>query len=426
MKIKYAIAASLLLSISAFAQKEELRALKRISDKETPPTAAEITEFKRLVAAVEPKMGAATAEQQIEFHYFKAEAGMLEMMANPMGAQAILPKAIESLDKVMELEKAAGKSKYTKEIQTEIYPVLKNQLITAANQLNRQKMYKPASDLFLTVYKITKDPNYLYNAAVMSVNAQDYDTALKHYEELDKSGYTGEGISYTAKNVASGQYETFPDKKTRDLGLAQKIYVLPKDEKLPSLKGDIVKNIALIYVQKGDTEKAKQAMTAARKNNPDDVSLLIAEADLYLKTKDMATYKKLITEATQKNPNNADLYYNLGVVTSETDKAEAKALYEKALSINPNYTNANINLGIMMLDGEQKIVDEMNNPKTSDKRYNELKKQRDDLYKKALSYFDKAHKAEPDNQYVISSMVSMYQGLDMEAEAKAMKAKLKK
>lgn len=426
MKIKYAIAASLLLSLSAFAQKDELKALKRLSDKEAQPTAADIAEFKRLLTEVEPKMAGATQEQQAEYYYYRGEGAFLDLMTNPMGAQTALPKAIESFDKVIELEKATGKSKKTKEIQEEIYPMLKNQLITAANQLNGQKMYKPASDLFLAVYKITKDANYLYNAAVMSVNAQDYDTALKHYEELDRSGFTGEGISYTAKNVASGKYETFPDKKSRDLGLMQKIYVLPKDEKLPSLKGDIVKNIALIYVHKGETEKAKQAMTAARKNNPDDVSLLISEADLYLKTKDMATYKRLITEATQKNPTNADLYYNLGVVTSETDKAEAKAMYEKALSINPNYTNANINLGVMMLDGEEKIVTEMNNPKTTDKRYNELKKQRDDLYKKALSYFEKAHKAEPDNQYVISSMASIYQGLDMEAEAKAMKAKLKK
>ena len=60
MKIKYAIAASLLLSIGAYAQKEELKALKKLDNKEGSQHAADLTEYKRLLAEVEPKMGNAT------------------------------------------------------------------------------------------------------------------------------------------------------------------------------------------------------------------------------------------------------------------------------------------------------------------------------------------------------------------------------
>ncbi|MGV3459619.1 MAG: tetratricopeptide repeat protein [Flavobacterium sp.] len=430
MKVKYAIAASVLLSLSAFAQKDELKALKKLDDKETQPTAADIAEYKRLLTEVEGKLGSATDEQKIDYHYYKGNYAGAEMamnMANPAKAQAAFMDMVSSYDKVREMEKSKSKKKYTPEIETS-YAMLKEQmLLPMAQQAAKQKNFKQAGSMFYGIYMLDKnDKSNLYNAAAMAVNAQDYDNALTYYLELDKAGYTGEGTVYSAKNIQTQQVEGFPNEALMRSAVLTKKYSDPKIEKMPSLKGEIVKNIALIYIQKGETEKAKQAMDAARKNNPDDVSLIISEADLYLKTKDMATYKKLITEATQKNPNNADLYYNLGVVSAETDKAEAKKFYEKALSINPNYTNANINLGAMMLEGEEKIVNEMNNPKTSDKRYNELKKQRDDLYKKALSYFEKAHKADPANEYVISAMANIYQGLDMENEAKAMRAKLKK
>lgn len=427
MKIKYAIAASLMLSIGAYAQKEELKALKKLDDKEQP-TPADIQEYKRLLTVVEPKMGAATPEQQAEFNYYKGSFAFVEIMMNPALAQTNFPIAMESLNKVIEIEKN-GKKKYTDEIQKEIFPEMKTGAATIAQKLVEQKKFKEAAMYYAAAYKVDpKDPSNLYNASASAINAQDYDRALEYYLELDRIGFTGEGTVYTAKNKASGAIEGFPNKQTRDVAVNTGQYILPKDEKLPSVKGEIVKNIALIYNQKGETEKAKVAMANARKANPDDVSLILAEADLYLKANDMVKYKALITEAIAKNPNDADLFYNLGVVSAEADPKGAFEYYTKALAINPKYVNANINLGLLMLKDEKKIVDQMNSLGTSAKdnqRYDELKKQRDGLYVKALPYFEKAHQDEPDNQYVISTLATVYQALDRQADYKAMKAKIK-
>lgn len=427
MKIKYAIAASLMLSIGAYAQKEELKALKKLDDKEQP-TPADIQEYKRLLTAVEPKMGAATPEQQAEFNYYKGSFAFVEIMMNPALAQTNFPIAMESLNKVIEIEKS-GKKKYTDEIQKEIFPEMKTGAATIAQKLVEQKKFKEAAMYYAAAYKVDpKDPSNLYNASASAINAQEYDKALEYYLELDRIGFTGEGTVYTAKNKASGAIEGFPNKQTRDVAVNTGQYILPKDEKLPSVKGEIVKNIALIYNQKGETEKAKVAMANARKANPDDVSLILAEADLYLKANDMVKYKALITEAIAKNPNDADLFYNLGVVSAEADPKGAFEYYTKALAINPKYVNANINLGLLMLKDEKKIVDQMNSLGTSAKdnqRYDELKKQRDGLYVKALPYFEKAHQDEPDNQYVISTLATVYQALDRQADYKAMKAKIK-
>jgi tetratricopeptide (TPR) repeat protein len=426
MKSKYAIPLALLLSLNVFAQKEELKALKKIKDKEQP-TPADFVEFKKLLTEVEPKMGTATPEQVIDFTYYKGMNALIEMSMNPATAAANFPVALDNLNKVIELEKS-GKKRYTKEIQEELLPEIKTGAVTMAQQLMQQKMYKQAAPYYIAAYKVDpNDASNLYNAAASAVNGQDYTHALEYYLELNKIGFTGEGTSFTAKNVKTGEVEGFPSKVMRDLAVTQKLYSDPKDEKLPSLRGDIVKNIALIYIQNGEIEKAKQAMADAKKANPDDVSLIISEADLYLKTKDMVTYKKLIGEAIQKNPTNADLFYNLGVVTSTSNIDEAMANYSKALEIKPDYVNALINLGVLHLNDEKNIVDEMNNLGNTAKdnqRYDVLKKQRDALYNKALPYFERAYKADPTNQDAISLLMNVYQALERTEDAKAMKAKM--
>ena len=433
MKTKYAIAAALLVSISGFAQKDELKAMKKISDKDAP-SAADMKELKALIDKAEPMMANATNEQKADFYYYKGGYGLYSLMTDPAAAQknpAIalqnLTTSVDDLNRVIELEKTAKKKEYTKEIQEQIFPTVKTQLVTMAGALGKQSQFSAAVPLYETAYKMnTKDTLQLYNAAAYAVNAKDYTAALRNFEELDRLGFTNKKINYTAKNP-KGEVEYFADAKTRDLYIKSG-YTSPSIHKDPSIRGEIVKNIALIYVQQGNTEKALQAMAKARKANPDDSGLLIAEADLYLKTNNTEMYKKLITEAAQKDPNNADLFYNLGVMTTATDKAEAKKHYERALQINPNYVNANINMGVLILEDEQKLVDQMNKLGTSakeQKRYDELKGQRDTLYKKTIPYFETAHKADPSNQYVIEVLVSVYQALEMDSQAKAMKAKIK-
>ncbi len=428
MKNKIIVAAALMLSLAATAQKDELKALKKLSESTTQLTPAQATEYKTLFGNFESKMGSATDEQKRDFYYYRAKYYIADATANPANGLVAIPAAMDDFDKVLEMEKA-GKKKYSDEINM-MLPAVKQNIVTVAGQLAQNNMLKESGAAFALAYKIDpKDPSMLYNSAAMYVNGQDYDNALKNYLELEKIGYTGEGTVYTAKNKKTGEVEAFPNQNTRDIAVQQNLYSEPKNEKLPSMKGEIVKNIALIYVQKGENDKAKQAIATARKANPDDTNLIITEADLYLKANDMVTYKKLIEEATAKNPNNADLYYNLGVVSQSTNPTEAEANYNKALAINPNYTNALNNLGTLMLRDEEKIVKEMNSLGTSAKdnqRYEVLKKQRDAMYKKALPYFERAHKAAPDDQYAITMLYNLYQAMEMMPEAKAMKALIKK
>ena len=73
-------------------------------------------------------------------------------------------------------------------------------------------------------------------------------------------------------------------------------------------------------------------------------------------------FKELLEYATEKDPKNAELQYNLGVIAADAnDFDNAKKYYDKAIELNPKYTNAYINLAALILGQEESIIDEMNN-----------------------------------------------------------------
>ena len=425
---KYAIAAvALLISSGAFAQKDELKALKKISNKKEMPSAQDLQDIERLLKEVEPKMANADAEQKADYYYYKGGYAFIQMMKNPATAMVSLNQAVKDFNQVVEIEKGLKKKEHTAEINGEIFPEIRAQLINLAGTMGKQNNFKAAYPLYEQVYRVSsKDTLYLYNAAAYAVNAKDYDQAIKYYNELQDLGFTGKSVSFTAKNVATGEVEYYGDKKVRDLLVSQKSHVEPGIYRESSKKGDIIKNLALLYIQQGQDEKAMAALQAAKKANPDDVSLLMAEAEIHLAAEDYEAYKKTVNEILSRGSKDPVLYFNLGVTTSKSGQTEeAKQYYMKAIELDPKMIGAYQNLAVLQLDGEQKIVDEMNSLGTSKKdmvRYDQLKAKRDDLYRKAVVYLEKAHAIERENEDIKNLLLTLYQGLEMTDKYKALKA----
>ena len=69
-----------------------------------------------------------------------------------------------------------------------------------------------------------------------------------------------------------------------------------------------------------------------------------------------------MNEAIKLDPNNASLYFNLGVINGEQGNTEkAKEYYKKAIELKPDYFDAYINLGSALLEKDKELVEEMNN-----------------------------------------------------------------
>ena len=171
-----------------------------------------------------------------------------------------------------------------------------------------------------------------------------------------------------------------------------------------------------------------KVMKEARAENPDDVSLMRAEADMVYQMGDMEAYSALMEQIIATDPENPELYYNLGVGSAKNGEAD-KAIdyYKKALKYDPDYAAAQINIAATMLTKEGAIVEEMNNlgmSKADNARYDVLKQKRKDLYMDVIPYLESAMKLRPDNVELVRTLMNIYDQVGNDAKSKEMKAKL--
>jgi tetratricopeptide (TPR) repeat protein len=437
------LVSSILLSTTAFAQKEELKTLKKIYGREKISD-SDMELYKTTLSAAETLVASSSEDDKVYFTYYKGASPILELtsaLLDPAkNTDPLLSSKILSVDKVnqfvavanatREYEKKTGKAVYTKDINQKVI-LLKSILVNYAVALSNDSNYKDASIVLAAIYYLdNNDLEKLYYAANYAVNSKDYNLSLTYYQLLKDKNYTGEGEAFYAINIKTQKEESFNTKSERDLFIKANSHEKPRDEKIPSKRPEIFKNIALILVELGRSDEAKSAIQEARKENSNDVTLILSEADLFLKEKDMVSYKKLIVEALEKNPTNADLVFNLGVVSyNNKELVEAEKYYLKAIELDSNYINAYLNLAILKLDAEKALIDKMNKLGTSApemKKYDVLKKQREEVYKSAIPYLKKVTELDPENVEAIKTLIGVYNALEMFDEAKVLKAQLKK
>ncbi|MCZ8167949.1 MAG: tetratricopeptide repeat protein [Flavobacterium sp.] len=442
MKINHLfLAGTLFLATASFAQKDELKALKKLYAKDALKT-EEYTEYKNLVQKLE---GLATEESdKVYLKFYKAMVPMMEMSTwdknmSPVAMQTQMaklfsPSLIEgmalAMRETLDYEAKTGKKIYTDDIN-ETVQMFKGQLLNVAITLGNSKQYVESSKVLYSVYLMEpKEMDNLYFAASYAVEGKDYDSALKYYDILKSKNYTGEGVKYFAKNKLSGEVESFSDKAIRNKFVELGQYIEPTEEKTPSKRGEIVKNIALIHIQRGNVEAAKSAIAEAKKEFPGDTTLLLSEADIYLKMNDIPSYQKVIKEVLEKNPDDHILIYNLGVTSANNNQfEEAEKYYRRVIEIKPDYTDAYVNLADMMLKPDQKIVEEMNKlgyTEKDQKRFEFLKGERQKLFSKVLPLLESAYKLQPDNEGVINGLLTVYKFLERNDKVKELKAQLGK
>lgn len=402
MKTRIIILAAMSFTMVGFAQKNEIKAADKAL-KEGDAMGA-----KTSLETASGSIGGADEKVQAQYHFLR---GKIYADLAKKGDDSAFETAVSSFKKADEIEKKSGKVKYGKEIQQHLAAVTAD-LVNSAVADNGEKKFKEAAEKLYLSYKISpKDTSYLYYAASSAVNGGEFEQALEYYNELQELGYDGSGIEYKATNVSTGEVELM-DKVQRDLMVKSGTYTDPIDEKTPSKKAEIVKNTALIYTQLGEDDKALEAYKAARANDPKDVNLILNEANLYYKLGDKDKFKSLMAEAANVAPDNPDLHYNIGVINMEQGNIEeARASYRKALEINPGYTNAQLNLSTTYVNEGNGLIDEMNslgNSRADIARYEELKQQKDDLFKEGALVLENALKTNPDNQGILSQLKNIY------------------
>ena len=267
---------------------------------------------------------------------------------------------------------------------------LETAIITSAVGDNETEDFNAAAKKLKMVYELNTETNseYLYYAASSAVNSLDYPLALEYYELLRDIKYEGIETKFYITEVSSGNEIEINDEVQFKLLQKSKEYSNPREEETDSKFPEIVKNIALIYKELGQNDKALAAIEAARSSNPDDVGLIITAANIYFELGNKEAFKVAMSQAIEKEPNNAVLYYNLGVVSAELGEKEvAVSYYQTSIDLDPSNENSYLNLVALILEGEEDIVSEMNSLGTSradNMKYDELKESRENLYKQTV------------------------------------------
>ncbi|MFN4764077.1 tetratricopeptide repeat protein [Gillisia sp. Q332] len=398
------------LSVVAIAQKKEIRDAGKAVDK------GSYAEAKTLLNQAEPLLSEANDNYKEDYYLYKGKA-YLGTGENTSVEDLIT--AAEAFKKAKEMGN---------DFAAEGLASVTNSLVQGAiNDQNNQAFNKAADKLYAGYQLNSEDTLYLYYAASNEVSAGNYAKALKYYEELKDLGYTGIETQYVAINKTTGEEEVM-NKTQRDLMVKTGEYIKPEDRITEARTGEIAKNIALIYIEQGQDDKAIAAMKAAKAANPNDISLLQSEADMYYRLGDKAKYKELMEEIIEKDPNNPTLYYNLGVTSFEIGEIDtAISYYKKALEIDPEMAEARLNIAAAILSREAAIVEEMNTLGMSSadtKKYDELSEKRSQIYKDALPYLEKVIENDPSNIEALRTAMNIYYQIGEDAKADALQEKI--
>lgn len=387
----------LLLSFSMHAQKKELKAVNKLVESQDYATALE------QLQALTPTIDTAEAKYQAQYYF---------LLGKTYGGQSEFELSFEAFALANEIESSNGSSKYTSDI-AKLIDSLGIEAVTQAIAENKAGNFKKAASLLILIYNVDKEKNvdYLYYAASSAVNDNNFDLALSYYQELKEIGYTGQVTKYYATDVETGE----------ELDLSEENYILFqklkqysnfRTEVLKSKLPEIIKNIALIYVQQERNDLAIGAIKEARLANPLDVGLILTEANLYIQLGDKMKFAELMKEAISKDPNNHILYFNLGVITAEQgNRTGARSYYERAIELDPSYDASYLNLAALILNGETELVDQMNSLGTSradNVKYEKLQKQRESLFLEAVPVLQKLIDVDPTNTEALTTLKNIF------------------
>ena len=397
----------------SYSQKKELKTIdKQIKAGEYENAINTINSIKTLIDAADDKTKA-------KYYYLKG-------MARYQNGNGSFDNKILSIKDFNEAKKieVSGTKIYTSKIDN-IFTDLFNSFINDSRTALEIKNYKNSYMNLEAAYNVSnKDTLYLYNAALVATEAKDYSIALGFYEKLIDLGYSGVSMNYYAVEKESGKEQVFQDEKSRNFSVdVIGTHESPRDEMAESVEIDILRSVAAIYKTQENFLKSIEYLEKAKLINENDINLILLESNIRWDMGEVDAYQRLISKALEIEPNNVDLIFNLGVVNADKGNFDdAISYYDKAIEIDPNYTKAYLNAAALILEKEGPMIEEMNSlgMSTADyNRYDELKIERENLYKNAIPYLEKVYNLENENLSAARTLKNIYSALgDTEQENK--------
>ena len=172
--------------------------------------------------------------------------------------------------------------------------------------------------------------------------------------------------------------------------------------------------------QLGDTTKAFEILNMGREYFPNESSLQLEEAQLFLETGNNDKLISSLKESVAADPTNPNLYRVLGQTYENTGDVEnALIYYKKAVEIKPDFGDAIFNIGAIYVNRASVLYTEANNlPFEETEKYNKLKADADANLHEALPYLEKSMELNPGDEIVLGALKETYANLKMNDKLK--------
>lgn len=343
----------LLMSIGAFAQKEQIKEALSLYDKGKSQEALAIlnkTEYLILNASDEEKS---------DYYFLKGNV-LKDLAVKNIDAANNFTLASQAYQDVFLYENESGKFKFTVKANAALKD-MKSSLVNGAMSDFKAGNFKESAEKSYKVYLFDKkDTLNLYNAASSSINAKDYDSAIKYYELLKKINFSGKGVLFYATNKKTKEEDAFVSTKARESAIQQGLYEKPRTETVQSKKVEVNNNLAYAYLEKKDYSKAE------------------------------VIYNYVL----ELNPNYVDAYINMAYLKLQLKKD----LSEEIASLGTSPAEM--------------------------KKYDKLNARKDDITRSAIPYLKKVLTIEPKNTDATKILLGVYRSLDMTNEYNALKSSM--
>jgi tetratricopeptide (TPR) repeat protein len=167
--------------------------------------------------------------------------------------------------------------------------------------------------------------------------------------------------------------------------------------------------------QLGDTTLAFQIVNFGRERFPDDLSILLEQAQLYLETDQKEELLSSLQKAVVADPENATLYFLMGKSYDDLKELElAEKNYQKAAELNPDFFEAFYNLGAIYVNKAAELQSEANDlPLNETTKYNQLTEEANKNLGIAVPYLENALQIRPDDEPTIIALKEAYGRLKM-------------
>jgi tetratricopeptide (TPR) repeat protein len=180
--------------------------------------------------------------------------------------------------------------------------------------------------------------------------------------------------------------------------------------------------------EKQNYEKAREVIKRGKAAFPEEAEFRKQEVALLLKQDKTAEAKAELQSAIEAEPNNADLYFNLGYLNEELgDQQAAIDAYKKALEVDPKHKNSAFNLAVIHYNRAADTVKEANNVGLSNaeaKKGQELRKKATQYFKDALPFVENALRLHPDNRTLMEITMVTYDRAGMKDKSAELQKKL--